>query len=188
MRILKAAAVAVILSCLSLSAQAMSVRWELSGSLLQGGTAGGSFIYDATSMMFSDINLFTSAGSPSGGLTFTEFVADSGFSLVFQQTGIADGTSTIALSLRDIGLAMLTDAGGILTVNTFTNFAGFAEFRCTAGASGCGFVSGGFVSNWNFGGGHTLTGTPIAVPEPGTLWMLLLGYGVIAFAMRSMRT
>ena len=183
MRILKAAALAIILSCLSLSAQAMSVRWELSGSLFQGGTAGGSFIYDATSMMFSDINLFTSAGSPSGGLTFTEFVGESFNGLNFQQASVTDGTSTIALSLADITLAMLTDAGGILAINT-SPFLRFAEFNCPAGASGCGTGSGTAVSNWGAGGGHTLTGTPISVPEPGTLSLLAIGLAGIAWIRR----
>lgn len=170
-------------------AYASPVTWTLNGTfsaLTGGGTAGGSFDYDADTASFSNIALTTSTNR-----TYTQILDGTlTAELKFLQSGVTTG-QTIALLLQDISRSMLTNAGGVLHVNTATNRSEFAEYRCTpldTALDSCKDGFGGSVRNWALGGVSTLTGVPVAaVPEPGGLALLGLAVcgGLMTLRRRS---
>src|SRR5258706_7531917 len=79
-RSLITALVLFVLFCVPSIASADGIAWDLSGVTFDdGGTASGSFVYDATANTYSSIDIITTLGtafgratytSPSGGLCF----------------------------------------------------------------------------------------------------------------------
>jgi len=174
----------LLLFCLTSAVHANLIEWQLNGNLLnnrnglQEGIATGSFIYDADSGMFSSITLTTSAESPSGGLTFTQFEIDSIAGLVFSQIGAPSEISGTNLVLSNIHLTDLTNAGGILDQSGgFLPWGSMAEASCSFNCESLVAV----LSNW--GTGASLIGAPI--PIPAAVWLFGSGLiGLIGVARR----
>jgi hypothetical protein len=165
------------------SAFAVPVVWTLEGSLYQGGSAGGSFVYDADTHTVSDVLLATNSGSLSGGLDFTSFAGESSYGLIFFQAGASNADPTIAFQLNGVYFGNLTNAGGVVTVNPSVGVGYFAEFLCGGSYGNCSNGFGTSVSNWVADGtSNTLTGRVSGntdVSEPGTLAL----FGAACFAM-----
>ena len=62
-----------LVGLLSVSASAAPLLWTLSGvTFADGGTASGSYIYDATTNTYSSVHVITTAGSRLPGATYTQ--------------------------------------------------------------------------------------------------------------------
>src|SRR5258708_25873795 len=71
-RSLITALVLFVLFCVPSIASADGIAWDLSGVTFDdGGTASGSFVYDATANTYSSIDIITTLGTAFGGATYT---------------------------------------------------------------------------------------------------------------------
>ncbi|MCP5317413.1 MAG: PEP-CTERM sorting domain-containing protein [Chromatiaceae bacterium] len=161
-------------------AHATPVLWELDGLVTNDAPATGSFTWDADSAIFSNVSLVTGAASPTGGLTFTQFLGESiGFTgIMFGQAGATDATDSTVLILRNVSVSDLTNSGGVLSQPTYLVSGGAAEATCSD--VNCGSTVA--VSNWRTG--SMLTGTPTSVPLPTTLALLGIGFAGYGFQRR----
>jgi hypothetical protein len=148
---------------------ASPVLWTLTGvNFSDGGTASGSFIYDADTNTYSDIDIVTTSGSAQGGATYTvvnplaafgpaptAFMAATTFPFLAGSPGMS------------IGFEALTDDGGtilppflLITEGTYNSGLNtYLEDRSSLGTSG------------------TLTG--VAVPEPAAAVLFTIGLLVL---------
>jgi hypothetical protein len=145
------------------NASAGMILWHLAGvTFADGGTASGSFDYNADTNTYSFVNITTTGGSLAGS---TYLALDPGFSssnsilAVVPNAGLGNFTGTPLLAFQFA--SPLTDSGG-----TISTISPSAEGTC--GNAACSSPSGGglrFVS----------AGSVSTVPEPSTLSLILLG-------------
>jgi hypothetical protein len=148
-------------------AQAVPITWTLSGIVFPGGgTASGSFVYDADANTYSFVNLTTTAGFLSGA-TYTAPVPGanqpSGNSVLIAITNasLSDFTGTPVLRL-DFS-APLTNAGGTTSVHA-------TEGTCAVNP--CINLTGNFRGI----GGGTITGPrPNVTPAPPSIVLAITG-------------
>jgi len=104
--------VALLVALSAATSFAVPVTWTLSGvAFADGGTASGSFVYDADTGLYSSFNITTTTGSARTGATYhfgTNIYAP-GYSLMVT-VGSGDLTGTPALYL--VFSSILTNAGG----------------------------------------------------------------------------
>jgi len=162
----------MIAACLTLlSASAAPVTWTLQGvTFNDGGTASGSFSYDAVAGTYSSINITTTAGTAFSGATY--LAVDPGNSStstvlrVVPNAGSANaGTAVLALFFS----SALTSAGGTVALSTGLDEGTCNTTGCTS-AMGLRSLTGGSVS----------TVPPSATPIPSSL--SLLGVGLFFLA------
>ncbi len=143
-------------------ASAVPLLWTLDNvSFVGGGSASGSFIFDAQTGNYSDA-LVTTEGPVSGDLIFDLVGSGSadGVSL-FRNADAPDFSGSPTLRL--LFVAPLTDAGGIidLELNNFVaGLAGCVDADCT-------FITAG--GDGEFASGTVFSQSIAQVPEPGSL-------------------
>ena len=163
------------LLALAPGARATPVEWTLADVLFDdGGTAAGSFIYDADTDIFSAINISTSAGSFFAGAVYGELLFGGATDAAFVSGALPDYTGEPLLQL--IFQTPLTSAGGLVgLVDLFFPVASSFEATCTDGP-----CFGAFFERSLVDGG--LVGVVIPIPAAG---LLLPGaLVVLAFARR----
>jgi len=167
---MRTVAAAILLCCTSLSAQAMSIKWNLDGVTFRDGTSAiGSYFYDADTNAFSSINITTNF---LGSTTYGVQTAASSATLFDTVVSVpVAGIPRLIFSL----IAPMTNAGGTIGID-LTAF--HTEGRCTNNLCTD-------VSPWrSITGGSVMAAAAAALPEPGTLSLLTIGVFGIAWVRR----
>jgi len=169
---------AAILLAMVPAASADDVTWTLTGlTFFGGGTATGSFTYDATTNTVTSIDIVTTGG-PSGTVTYTALDPGYGpyaFDMAFVPTpSLSDyvGQPALELQFQDGtgGLESLTNAGGVVIVDV-------NEFVCSNAVCSTADEVRGTLD------GGTVVGVP--APEPSVLSLMAIGlFGLVAVARR----
>lgn len=173
--------VSALFVLLSVGAYAGPITWTLQGVIFaDGGTASGSFAFDATADAYSSINIATTSGSKLTGSTYTFLdpaqLAFEGPTQLFVVTsnGNLTGTPSIALFL----LSGLTGAGGTVGFSTTLNSA---ESFCTN--STCSTEDPNPANYRIITAGSVTTA---ATPEPSTFVLVGCALGILAWKRRSL--
>ncbi len=161
---LATAAVALAAMLTTTAASAVPVSWTLDNwTFSDGGTASGSFVYDADLGSYSDIAVMTTAGSNLFGSFYSDLVTGdaTGFEL-------SDGFGGDLLASFTTALGNL---GGMVTVVPYGEFD---------------FLSLGLRGHGGTPSSASVIGTPqvAAVPLPATLPLLGLGLAAAALVRR----
>jgi IPTL-CTERM motif len=172
------------------SALAVPLLWTLNGvTLSDGGTASGSFVYDATANTNSAVNIKTTSGSSVTGSTYT-FVCSSPCDggLAFSPTylvaltvsGSGNLTGLPVLELRFN--TSLTNAGGTVTLNTISFEDRCSDSNCIATTTPFRSITAGSIT-----AGPLAPAVSAQIPTLST-WALivlaLLVVGSVAFGRR----
>lgn len=159
----------------SMSANAMPITWNLQGvTFNDGGTASGSFVYDADTSMYSSINIQTT-GSLAFTYTTADLVAQAPFGFSVATSSFVGGGLLELLTVSD-----LTNAGGLIAIGQRGPF--FTPFETTYAVN---LLGGGVLPNFNTPPFREITaGFVTSVPEPTTLSLLGLGFFGIYFMRR----
>jgi hypothetical protein len=149
------------LSIFSVSASAFPRVWTLSGvTFADGGTASGTFTYDASTNTYSAINVTTTAGTTIvTGATYSFFsngFAPSSTGVLLNASNAADLTGTRAFAL--FFATALTNAGGTVTLSPGDE-ANCGDAGCTSPAAPSRATTAGSVSSLT----NTPTNTPAGV-------------------------
>ena len=161
----------VVLCGMAPRASADQVTWDLSGvTFSDGGTASGSFVYNADTNTVSSVDFTTTAGGSFGGATYAG--VDPGFGpsatdIVFvTDSSLLDFTGTPVLQM--IFASALTDLGGTILLSG-TGEGVCANIGCTSGIESR-IITGGEV---------------FSAPEPSSLLLLGMGmFGLVGAAKR----
>ena len=159
-------------------ASADGITWDLSGVTFDdGGTATGSFVYDALTNKYSAINVTTTLGSTLSGTTYTSLSSLGSSSDTGLLFGVSSGDVTNTSVLFLLFDAALTNSGGIVQLSLIPPDDNSVEGLCTN--SDC----SGFTMRSVTGG--ELVSEAVKTPEPATI--SLLGMGFIALLISAAR-
>ena len=180
-RCLGALAVAAVSMVLApLSANASPITWTLQSVIFaDGGTASGSFAYDAAANVYSAISISTSA---TGGIPAALFQYKSIFGTAPSVGVFLDSNAANLTGFHDLTLRFsnnLTSAGGTSPLQLSSS-----SFETTCSNSQCGIVAN--PSSYITGGSVTAPGGT-ATPEPATLLLLPISLlGILTASRRSL--
>lgn len=169
------APLAALLLCIAPLAQAAPIQWVLQDVLFSdGGTAFGSFVYDADTNTFSSIAITTTDGSALSG-SFYEFINF--------DPGLADADSVLLAAAADpmfgtpafnMNLATpMTNAGGTIDLAVAPPPLAFESTCLTNPCTTFFSIDREIVS-----------GSISAVPLPGAVWLLMTALGFLGVARR----
>ena len=146
-------------------ASAGTILWTLENvTFNDGGTASGSFDYNADTNTFSSIDIITTAGSAFSGATY--LAVDPGKPSTSMSLAVVPnaGSANIGTPVFDLFFSSaLTDGGGIIALNDVLDEGTCTTTGCTS-AIGLRSVTTGSVS---------------AVPEPSSYCLTLIGIGLL---------
>lgn len=183
-RIAELAALVCILVFAPLAAHAVPVQWTLSGfTFTDGGTASGSFVYDADTNTYSSVNITTTAGSVLAGASYTDEspgYASTATVGLFVTTTVGDLTGTPALALFYAG--GLTNAGGAVPITTTTNVEGTCNNPTCNGGTGLRSLAAGASLNGVVVPPPPPPPAPSSEPVPTlTVWALVMLVVLLGF-------
>ena len=153
------------------AAQAVPISWTLNNVTFDdGGTASGSFLFDADSSTFSSINISTSAGTAMTAGTYSDlhpfYVGSSLPALI-----LSDSVPVTVRLLQLPFLDALTNAGGTVSLGGLGNFG---EGAC--GGAPCQNVDGNLPLRF-ISGGEVVAQSAPAPATTALLGLALLGAG-----------
>lgn len=158
------------------TSHAAPITWSLAGVTFDDlGTATGTFVYDADTNTYSNINITTTAGSAESGAAYGQPTGGNAtfIDMATSLPVVVNVTQRFTMNFQ----AALTNAGGTVAL------AGGAESLCLAAGCGGGPTGQQFLRTVT--AGSVTTVPPTAAPEPGTL--LLLGAGAAGLIARTRR-
>jgi hypothetical protein len=166
-------AICTMLAVGSVNAEAAPLTWTVDGvTFNDGGSANGSFVYDADTGMYSDIAINTTAGTILGGTAYPDVLRGDAFFLdVVPDASLASLTGSLLLNINFA--SPLTNAGG--TIDIFIISEGFCQ------NAACTVIDG----TDGRGAGLPDAGSVTAVPLPTAVWLFGSGLlGMIGVARR----
>jgi len=166
----KLAAIMFFLTLISLPSHAMSIYSLKDVAFEGGGTATGSFTYDAGSNSFSNILLETTAGSGFSGESYSNFQAGNENTLQ-----VTNGSSVLQLAF----VSSLTNTGGTIALGTSIEGRDALEGICS-GSIPC----RSFSSQRSIVAGAVTTDMAVALAEPQVWPLLIIGFVAIFFLNR----
>lgn len=175
MKILKSAALVVTLGCLSLSAQAISITWDIVGVGASGGSVTGSFVFDADTTTTSNVSVMTSGGAlPTATYSFPHPDFFFAGSLWFLEIAGADLTG--GQSLFFVLASSMTNAGGTI------GLIGVQTGVCVDVI--CSSLDGSLPNTLDLSPAGSIVSRVTPVPEPSALSLLVMGLAGIAWVRR----
>jgi hypothetical protein len=184
------ASLLVAMTCLPVAAEAVPITWHLSDVRYDdGGTASGSFTYDAALSLYSAISVTTTAGSVLPGASYfdqlplwTSNASKAHFTVPDPDLGDFDP------AVRFEFASAMTDEGGTidLLVGPIFDVIRYSPEGWYYGVNNSSSPVGTLA--WQrFAVSGFITSQPAAVPEPGTLALFGVGLGALTILRRRRR-
>ncbi len=153
------------------AAMAVPIKWSVGATFDDGTTASGSFVYDADTNTYSDIDITTTSGNVYGALLANLGPGPFGFAAVAAGPPpvIGDAMFFLVFSGR------LTNDGGNLEFRTSNG-----AYEGTCGNDGCSGVDIDRLVR----AGQAFTEPRVTLSEPGTLAVMGLGLAGLGVALR----